>query len=66
MARPQADRDSQNVGLAVTELCGQAFPPNARFVLHVRDDPRVPSDLGQLAVGITGARFMSCWNKTPA
>jgi hypothetical protein len=47
MARPQADRDSQNVGLAVTELCGQAFPPNARLVVHVRASIRIPTPSAQ-------------------
>jgi pimeloyl-ACP methyl ester carboxylesterase len=30
------------------------------LVMHFRDDPRVPSDLGrELAAGITGARFVA-------
>ncbi len=42
----------------VRELLSQVRAPT--LVMHVRDDPRVPSDLGrELAAGITGARFVA-------
>ena len=44
--------------LDVRELLSQVRAPT--LVMHVRDDPRVPSDLGrELAAGITGARFVA-------
>ena len=44
--------------LDVRELLSQVKAPT--LVLHVRDDPGVPSDLGrELAAGIPGARFVA-------
>ena len=44
--------------LHVRELLSQVRAPT--LVMHVRDDPSVPSDLGrELAAGITGARFVA-------
>jgi hypothetical protein len=44
--------------LDVRELLSQVRAPT--LVMHVRDDQRVPSDLGrELAAGITGARFVA-------
>ncbi len=44
--------------LDVGELLSQVKAPT--LVMHVRDDPRVPSDLGrELAAGIPGARFVA-------
>ena len=43
--------------LDVRELLPKVNAPT--LVLHVRDDPRVPSDLGrEIAAGIPGARFV--------
>jgi pimeloyl-ACP methyl ester carboxylesterase len=47
--------------LDVRELLSQVRAPT--LVMHVRDDPRVPSDPGrELAAGITGARFVALPN----
>ena len=44
--------------LDVRELLSQVKVPT--LVMHVRDEPRVPSDLGrELAAGIPGARFVA-------
>ncbi|MGC1579780.1 MAG: alpha/beta hydrolase [Beijerinckiaceae bacterium] len=44
--------------LDVRELLSQVRAPT--LVMHVRDDPKVPSDPGrELAAGITGARFVA-------
>ncbi len=44
--------------LDVRELLSQVQAPT--LVIHVRDDPRVPSNLGrELAAGISGARFVA-------
>jgi pimeloyl-ACP methyl ester carboxylesterase len=44
--------------LDVRELLSQVRAPT--LVMHVRDDPRVPSDLGRkLAAGVTGVRFVA-------